>query len=97
MEEEAEVEAVDIDHDGLLLADVAALPAVELQVPILVEPVVLAAHGDVVEDIDLRGYFALMRDELYLFDADHPVELQGHFLRVRAEALGLPPLRPSEQ
>ena len=53
MKEEAEVEAVDVDHDGLLFPEVSALVPVELQVSILVKALLLVANGDVVEDINL--------------------------------------------
>ena len=96
MEEEAEVEAVDIDHDGLLLPEVSPLIPVKLQITILIEPLLLVANGDIVEDVDLRGYFGVMGDKLDFFDVDDSVEFEGYLLRVGAETAGLPALRSSE-
>lgn len=97
MEEEPEVEAVDIDEDGLLLAGVAVVGSGELQVSVLIEAFLLLRSGDVVEDIDLRADFAVVGHQLDFSDVGHPVELKSYLLRVRAEAPRAPPLRPREE
>lgn len=92
MEQKSEIETVDVDHDGLLFASVAPFVPVELKVAILVEALILLPSGYIVEYVYLGGDFGVMGDELYFFDVDDPVELEGDFLRVGAEAARLPSL-----
>lgn len=92
MEEEAEVEAVEIDHDGLLFTSGSVVIAGKLQVAVLIEAFLLSACWDVVEDVDLRGDLAVVGHQFYLADVSHSVELQCDLLRVCAEPPRLPPL-----
>jgi hypothetical protein len=97
VEEEAQVEAVEVDHDGLLLPRTAVLVAGELQVAVLVEALLLAAGGHVVEDVDLRADLAVVRHQLQLADVDHAVELERDLLRVGAKTTSLPAVGAGEE
>lgn len=60
MEEQAKVEAVQVYHYRLLLSGCPVVVSCELQIAILVKALLLPAGGDVVEDIHLRGYLAVI-------------------------------------
>lgn len=97
VEEQPQVEAVQIHHYRLLLASTPVVVPRELEISVLVEPLLLAASGNVIQDVDLRGYFAVVRNQLYLADVDHAVKLKGNFLGVGTEAARLPALRSRKE
>lgn len=75
MKEKPKIKAVDINHDGFLLAYVTSLISVELQVAVFIEALVLLSCRYIVQDINLRGDLGMMWDELYFFYVDYSVEL----------------------
>lgn len=97
VEEKPQVEATDIDHDGLLFSNVAALVAVELEVAVFIESLLLTSCGYIVENIHLRCYFGVMGDQFDLLNVCHSVELEGNFLREGAETPALPSFRACEE
>jgi hypothetical protein len=68
-----------------------------LQIAVLIKPFLLSAGGDVVEYIHLRGYLAVIGNQLYFAYVGHSVELECDLLGVGAEAPCLPAFRAGEK
>jgi hypothetical protein len=75
MEKEAQIQAVYINHNTLLLSNVCAFVAIKLKIPILIKTLIIITHWYVVKDINLRRNFAMIRNKFNLANVDYSIKL----------------------
>lgn len=97
VKKEAQIEAVDIDHNRLLLSNVCSVAAVKLKIPVFIKSLIIVRHGYVIEDVNLRRDLPIVWDEFYFAYVDDSVKLKCDLLRVCAEPASLPPLRAGKE
>ena len=97
MKEESQVETIDINHNSFLFPEIPTLIPIKMQIAILIEPLFLFRNRYIVEYVNLRWYFSMMRDQLYFFYIDYPIKLQCYLLRIGTETTRLPSLRSCKQ
>lgn len=60
MEKQTQIKGIEVHHNGLLFPRCPIIVSRELQIAILIKPLFLSASRDIIEDIHLRGYLAMV-------------------------------------